>query len=762
MNYRFVRSTFALALILLVLLPAVSFACGPFSVETIFTFTVHPEYPIEKFAAGQIGVLQPTYARSYLYAAYRQLIGDGFSPQEQNALVGLWRDRLDFKWEANDEQWKKVWFTAREKVPGVGQSPTIDVYRHREKPNEYETYLNCQQDAFENAAATLAARIKRFGQDSALIKDWVAAQDLVFANCSEGSHIPGTTPGESEALARADRNYQIAAANFYAGSFDEAKTLFESISTDTDSPWRVTAPYLVARTLIRKASLGTPEGKEAALGEAEKDLNAILKNSALQASHESSRRLLNIVRIRLHPEAKLHELAHSLLATSDNKNLRQDLWDYTLLLDGFLGDEDSEKKTPAPTSLHNDDLTDWITTFQSDTPESLDHSLQEWEAKSALPWLVAALSKIEAHHAKARELMLAAARIKPESPAFAGVSFHLVRLMMQAERFDDARSKLDDLIANQRSRFNASSVNLLMSERMLLAESLDDFLTHAQRIPAAFSWNDDGREIPIEASELPEHEKTLEGKTFFDLDGAQILNKKLPLQLLRQAAESRVLPKHLRTDVAQAAWLRAVLLVDTSTADQLTPTLKQLVPGATLLLDDYLSQKQPDAKRFAAVYFWMKFPGLEPIVDAGVGRETPLGEQDQYRDNWWCSAAVLPEASANEQTEKKQKSEYFGIPQSTIPVFLTAPQRSTAEKEASALAAFGAAPNYICRQAVQWATNNPSDARVPEALHLAVKTTRYGCSDKQTGRWSKAAFDLLHKQYPNSVWAKRTPYWFKD
>ena len=149
-------------------------------------------------------------------------------------------------------------------------------------------------------------------------------------------------------------------------------------------------------------------------------------------------------------------------------------------------------------------------------------------------------------------------------------------------------------------------------------------------------------------------------------------------------------------------------------------------------------------------------------VLAGIGRETPLGEQDQYRDNWWCSAAVLPEASANEQTEKKQKSEYFGIPPNTIPVFLTASQRATAEKEASALAAFGATPNYICRQAVQWVTNNPNDARAPEALHLAVKTTRYGCSDKQTGRWSKAAFDLLHKQYPNSVWAKRTPYWFKD
>ena len=50
----------------------------------------------------------------------------------------------------------------------------------------------------------------------------------------------------------------------------------------------------------------------------------------------------------------------------------------------------------------------------------------------------------------------------------------------------------------------------------------------------------------------------------------------------------------------------------------------------------------------------------------------------------------------------------------------------------------------------------------PEALHLAVMTTRYSCTDKDTARWSKAAFDLLHKKYPTSPWAKKTPYWFKD
>jgi hypothetical protein len=94
------------------------------------------------------------------------------------------------------------------------------------------------------------------------------------------------------------------------------------------------------------------------------------------------------------------------------------------------------------------------------------------------------------------------------------------------------------------------------------------------------------------------------------------------------------------------------------------------------------------------------------------------------------------------------------------PEFLKASQ-AAAEREVALLQSLGPGPNYLAQTAINWATKNPTDQRVPEALHLAVKSTRYGCTDKETGRWSKAAFDLLRRKYPNSTWAKQTPYWFK-
>src|SRR5438128_9752953 len=137
-------------------------ACGPFFLDAIFSYLKHPDIPLDKFVQGQIGVVKASYARSYLFAAYRQMQGVTFDAGEQRALQDLWKERLDLSWEAPEDEWVKPWLDARGKVPGAGPAPKISLYRNREKPNEYESYLNCQQDAFATAAATLNERMTKF------------------------------------------------------------------------------------------------------------------------------------------------------------------------------------------------------------------------------------------------------------------------------------------------------------------------------------------------------------------------------------------------------------------------------------------------------------------------------------------------------------------------------------------------------------------------------------------------------------------------
>jgi hypothetical protein len=751
------KALVALALVVSVsfMLPQRTQACGPFFTDAIFVYSKHPDLPLENFAAGKLGVLGPNWARSYLVAAYRNLAGNRLSESEAKAIKSVWDDRLNLSWESNDDQWIKKWTEARGKVPGLAAPPEIKAYRNQEKPHEYESYLNCQQDAFENAEAILNERIKRFGADSAAVRDWVAAQDTVFSNCGEGRHIPEAARADQDSLIRADRAYQIAAANFYSTNFDEAKQQFDSIASDKSSPWRDKAGYLAARSLLRQGSLADKEEEgRPALAEAETRLNAILKDNSVAASHHATTRLLNLVRLRLHPEETLHEIAHSLVKKDASADFKQDVWDYTALLDKFLGEDDESPKPQLPPGLTGDELTDWVVTFKDPSPAASTRALERWEQSKALPWLVTAISKANGQQPKLDAILNAAASVDHASPAFPSLAFHSVRLLIESNRGNEARAVLDKILANDRSKLSPSAVNLLLSQRMTLAQNLEEFLQSAQRVPAGFSDDSDGREIPEEESSIKETTKGSE--LFFDLDGANAFNKAMPIALIKDSARSKTLAPNLRRDVAQAAFVRAALVDDRETASQAAVLLQEIYPQLKEFLASYQKATTPDARRFAAAFLSLKFPGLRPYVSAGIGRTTAVEEVDSYRDNWWCTEPPTPEnVPMGKDEEGKTKAKPIPPPD-----FLKS-SRALAASQFAALQALGTAPNYLCRIAIAWAEKNPADPRAPEALHLAVRSTRYGCTDKETGRWSKAAYDLLHSRYPNTTWAKNTKYWFK-
>jgi hypothetical protein len=426
-----------------------------------------------------------------------------------------------------------------------------------------------------------------------------------------------------------------------------------------------------------------------------------------------------------------------------------------VLLDKFLGDEEDATKLRATATLKSDDLTDWVITFEAASAEAVTHSLQRWEQKKALPWLVTAIAKSDGQ--RADELLSAAAGVDHSSPAFPSLAFHSVRLLIARGRSDEARVMLDKTLAKDRAQLTPSALNLLLGQRMMLAANLDEFLRSAQRRPAGLSDDNDGREIPDDESQTRETTKGAE--LFFATDSAAIFNQVMPVSILSDSARSKVLASNLRRDVAQAAFVRAALLDDHDIAVQSAQVLAAMQPELRQLLSAYERAATPDARRFAAAFASLKFPGLRPYVSAGVGRTTPMNEIDSYRDNYWCAEPPAPlsgSMSNGEGGEDKTKSKPV-----EAPAFLKA-SKAAGARQVAALRALGAAPNYLCRIAIEWTEKNPADPRSPEALHLAVRSTRYGCTDKETGRWSKAAYDLLHRRYPNTVWAKNTKYWFKD
>lgn len=305
--------------------------CGPGYISPVFEYESAPENPYENFAAGRLGIVKPTFHRSVLYAAYRYINGSGFLPDEQKAMVDVWKADFDNKdyLDTDITDAVRIWVEKRQEAVGKDEK-LPDIYTERNYSG-YDFFPNCTKNAFETATETLNERMSTHGPSDQGVLDWIKGQDEVFGNCSSGKQTPQQAPAGSPDWLQKDRAYQIAAASFYSMDYENAKRRFAEIAQDLNSPWAETADYLVARTLIRQASLSKDKEKAAQYyGEAEQRLQKFTAGKFA----DSAERMLGLIAYRIHPKERVGELGRKLMMQGSS-NFRQDVIDYTWLMDKF-------------------------------------------------------------------------------------------------------------------------------------------------------------------------------------------------------------------------------------------------------------------------------------------------------------------------------------------------------------------------------------------------------------------------------------------
>ena len=394
--------------------------------------------------------------------------------------------------------------------------------------------------------------------------------------------------------------------------------------------------------------------------------------------------------------------------------------------------------------------------------------MNKWRETGSLPWLVAAISKEQAGDANLAALLEAAEKIPQNSPAFPTIAFHRARLLAASGKGGQARSVLEQMLVKEVS-LPRSSLNLVLALQMKLARNLEEMLGSARRIPARVGWNHFGYVVAEQPTDRRGRQRRPQPRWLFDADAARVLTERMPLRLLLHAAGSKSLPPNLRREVALATWVRCVLLDREKVCRDVVPILEQLAPELKGDLRRYVSAPNSPSRRFAAVFTILRFPGLHLYVGAGPARRTPLARIDNLRENWWCRLPAQGGSRIYMGYRHYRMEVAFHTPLKMIypqkeleyPSFLSPAQKAEAATEWEQLSALETAPNHLSRQVLEWAKSHRDDPRVPQALHLAVKATRYGCLDEQTGDYSKAAFRLLHRRYPHSSWAKKTKYWYR-
>jgi len=760
----------------------------PYRPEVIFFSPAHPDRPVSSFAAGKVGVVQPSWALGYLVVAYRYFNGQPLSSAEQKSFLAQKELHPGFALEPFERKYEERLGPPQQWVQARAQ-----FLRTKPPTNRYDSdwwkYTDgegCLAGAFANAIRTLRDRALRFGAHSIELQEWIAGQDQVFLNCprwwdsAKQEVLPEGLPLSSNPLLRADRAYQIAAAHFYARNFDGALHGFEAIAADQTSPWHELSAYLVARTLIQKGTADETPGVSNAevLKQAEQRMRAFSIETKDAGLRRSALGLLNLIAIRLRPEAQLRIISSRI--SHPGTNFGQDVEDFNYLINRKIGPEPDfpgvedgsveydrklaawrqERYQALNERVNNNEVADWILTMASWSPWSQQHALARWRSGRNLPWLVAAISKVDGRSSAAIELLEAAAQVQPGSPAYATLALHRGRLLRERQEFEQARRVLDAALEHSQA-WPVSAVTLVKGERALVAAGLEEFVGLLGSQPLGFTngaidrgeseyCEDTGRDVKCERyifSGKPA--KRLYPQLTFN--AAVIINERMPLELLVQAAQSPQLPKNLRLRLAPAVWARSALLERPDLAQTIAPDVVILRPELKPFITAYQQAEGPAERRFLAAFTIAHFPGLRPLVEDGAPRVTRFDYADNYRDNWWCHNAELDEFSWDSSYVERARS----VPE---PAFLTAEQRDSGRKDHLQLVQIGKPGDFLPAILIDWARRHPNDPRVPESLHFAWRVVRFSCDEPRNR--TREIFLLLHSRYPDSPWTRKTRHWY--
>lgn len=802
-------------------------ACGPNYQHALFSYTRHAGYPLKNYTAGKIGVVPETYGRMSLFVFYRELMGRPLSPFErseveaalQTRIRGMSREALAIEAEEKAAKTKGApksdkdeyynphhrWMEVREKIIAGAQPPTL-VEKEKYNPNTYSSHQSCLDDAFRTALKTLESRRGQYGVSTDL-QNWVSGQDKVFSNCGGKGLMPEPLAENAPDWLRKDRAYQLAAAYFYRDEFTEARTMFEQISRDKDSPWSQTARFLLARIITREADaidIGEDynpkrtaanavnwDSRVALYGQAAEQLRAIMADPSMEYFHASARRLLARAAYRTNPEARRNELAAILSNPNENRFIFHDLKDYISLLDDaedvaedIGADKENARREAAgeketisryeyktqvadyADDVMSVDLTNWLITYQIEGKAAFEHAHKKWKETGSRAWLLSAVAKARINngsgYAGTTEVSNAADAIPPGSAGFTGARFHVTRLLAENNERAEARQKLAEVKIGE---LPLSSRNDYLGLKTALAANLTEYLQSAQRKPVGVLWDYDSTESGFSyMDEEDPADIAMAKKAWFDQDAVAFFSERAPLSTVVDAANSRETSPNLKKFLYSMAWARALVLKRGELAQSMARQLKQYAPEYAPALSKYAAAVNANDRDAAGLIAILRYPKVDANLPVGIGREHDSAvTMDSNRGNWWCFQEEGKRHSSNYGagywTGRAYDGYEFEYPR-LYPDFLSAQQVRENERERKTLLESGQSATFLNKAAVEFAKANPNHRDTPELLHLAVRASRFGCKDDQTEEFAKQAFQFLHRRFPGNYWTKKTPYYY--
>lgn len=433
----------------------------------------------------------------------------------------------------------------------------------------------------------------------------------------------------------------------------------------------------------------------------------------------------------------------------------------------YFGEEETSLSI-LPAFLREDDLTDWLFTYQIVNEEAYLYSLSRFRQTSSDIWLMTAISKANKNSSELGSLIEAAGKTNRTGPAYPTIAYNLARIHLEQGKSAEARKLLDEVL-NAPDEMPISSRNQFLELRLKLAGTLDEFIKFSLRKPFAFdfdgsagtveefiaeqkSWFDPATETKTreeyerDVEENWKHEKTWQDRELFDSGTIEVMNTHFPVSVLMQIEKSPALPDYLRDRFAIPIFTRALMLGDTVTLRKIAPAIIRDHPEFNTQVAGILNAKTPGAIQNASLFMIVKNPLLSPYIADNLGKGD--NEVNMWDGNdWWCTPydTEYDEASQSEVPRKISR-----------PMFLTAVQSAAAQAERKKIKDLGDAPAYLGNKVLEWAKRSPMDKRVPESLFTVWEAngwTKYGCGNNEELKNEIAG--VLKRRYPQNEWTQK-------
>ena len=278
----------------------------------------------------------------------------------------------------------------------------------------------------------------------------------------------------------------------------------------------------------------------------------------------------------------------------------------------------------------------------------------------------------------------------------------------------------------------------------------------------------------------------------------------LPAARLIELSRTKGLAAGWRRPLLSAGWLRLYMLHRDADFIALFPEIRSAYPELITDLDEIDRAWLTSTKRRLIAHMLLRLPGLSPRVlwarsyrgygDPNSGSLTAIDVYNDSDGNWWC--AIDPDRAVRDTFSQMfaevLSQDLYVQKVSVLPIDTYRPFPSDAVasfehiardwvfwhplfhdadlSELELLSKVESGPRRLTKEAIDWARHSwwitrffGLDRDLPETLALAVRATRYGCRRQgPLGDVSEAAWQALHRMFPDTVWAQRTPWWFNE